>query len=199
VGFSQEWTQRSSNQVFGLRSQLNIGTDWFGATINNASGEPDSNFITWQGQGQWVRQFAPDTLLLVRANVQLADRELLSLQQFGLGGLNNVRGYRQDRLLSDNGITGTIEARIPIFRIPQIQSVAQIVPFFDYGIGWNSGNHEELDPSHLASVGLGLRWRFANRINAQLDWAFPLMNDDPTENSLQEKGILFSITADVVK
>jgi len=39
---------------------------------------------------------APDTLLLVRGNVQLADRALVPIEQFSLGGLESVRGYRQD-------------------------------------------------------------------------------------------------------
>lgn len=198
--FAQEWTTRSPNQVIGLRSQFNFGTNFFGATRNaESTGLPDGSFFSWQGQGQWVRQFAPDTLLVVRTNLQLADQPLVSLEQVGLGGFNNVRGYRQDRLLTDNGFFGSIEARIPIFRIPQIDSVAQVTPFFDYGVAWNSDDSLDPDPGQLASLGLGLRWEFANRITARLDVGFPLINDDRTEDTLQERGILFSITTDAVR
>jgi hemolysin activation/secretion protein len=200
VRFAQEWIRRTPNQVLGLRSQFNFGTNWFGATVNDqATGLPDGEFFTWQGQGQWVRQFAPDTILLVRSNLQMADRPLLSLEQFGVGGANSVRGYRQDRILADNGLFSSIEARIPIFRIPQIDSVAQIAPFIDYGVVWSSGDRPDPDPGQLLSVGLGLRWQFADHINARLDWGFPLMNDEQNNNTLQEQGILFSITADMTR
>ncbi|MEB3273815.1 MAG: ShlB/FhaC/HecB family hemolysin secretion/activation protein [Prochlorothrix sp.] len=196
INVSQEWTQRGAQQVLGMRSQFNIGTDWLGATQNTDL--PDSSFFSWQGQAQWVRQFAPDTLLLVKGNMQLADRPLLSLEQFSNGGFGSVRGYRQDKLLSDNGFFGSIEARIPIFRINQINSVAQVTPFFDYGVGWNSGDREEPAEARLASIGLGLRWRFANRVTARLDWGLPLINNGDNDNSsLQESGFLFSIDTDL--
>ena len=190
--FAQEWTKRSASQVIGLRSQFNVGVDWLGATNNEES--PDSEFFSWQGQAQWVRQFAPDTLILLQGNVQMADRPLLSLEQLGLGGFDSVRGYRQDQLLTDNGLYGSIEARIPIFRIRQIDSVAQITPFVDWGMGWNSGDRTDPTEKHLASIGIGLRWQFSDRATARLEWGIPLLNSDSTGDSLQESGVLFSLT-----
>ncbi|MEG3990148.1 hypothetical protein QUA13_23840 [Microcoleus sp. S28C3] len=38
----------------------------------------------------------PETLLVVRSQVQLAGGELLPIEQFGLGGSDTGRGYRQD-------------------------------------------------------------------------------------------------------
>ncbi|WP_017712901.1 ShlB/FhaC/HecB family hemolysin secretion/activation protein [Prochlorothrix hollandica] len=196
VNITQDWTRRGASQVLGFRSQFNLGTDWLGATQN--SDQPDSSFFSWQGQGQWVRQFAPDTLLLVKGNLQLADRPLLSLEQFSNGGFGSVRGYRQDQLLTDNGFFGSIEARIPIFRIRQINSVAQVTPFFDYGVGWNSGEGDNPSQRRLASVGVGLRWGFADRVTARLDWGLPLINNDDNDyGSLQEHGFLFSIETDL--
>jgi len=58
---------------------------------------------------QWTRNLAQDTLLLVRANAQLADRALVPLEQFALGGEGSVRGYLQDFLLTDNGIKASAE------------------------------------------------------------------------------------------
>ena len=55
-----------------------------GATINRD--EPDSRFLLWRGQAQWLRQLAPDTLVLLQTDMQLADRKLLGLEQFGIGG-----------------------------------------------------------------------------------------------------------------
>lgn len=192
--FTQEWTKRGATQVVGARSQFNLGLNWFGATDN-----PDSQFFSWQGQAQWVKQLAPDTLLLLRGNLQLADRPLLSLEQFGLGGFDSIRGYRQDQLLADNGLYGSIEARIPIFRIPQIRSVAQITPFVDWGTAWNSGDRAEPEDKTLASIGLGLRWQFSDWATARLEWGIPLINSNSSSNSLQESGVLFSLTSNVFR
>ena len=60
--FFQEWTKRNSREVIALRSQFSLGVGALGVTINKAA--PDNRFFAWQGQGQWVRLFAPDTLLL---------------------------------------------------------------------------------------------------------------------------------------
>ena len=114
IRFFQEWTNRSSSQVFALRSQFSVGLDALDSTINNTS--PDSRFYAWRGQAQWVRLLAPDTLLLLRGDVQFADRPLVPLEQIGIGGQESVRGYRQDALLKDNAVFASAEVRFPIAR-----------------------------------------------------------------------------------
>ncbi len=188
--FFQEWTSRNSRQVIAARSQFNIGIGAFDATINTES--PDSRFFSWQGQAQWVRLLADETLLLVRANMQLADRSLLPIEQFGLGGLGSVRGYRQDLLLTDNGILATAEVQYPVLRIPQSQTLLQVVPFFDVGSGWNS-SRENPDVNTLVSVGLGLQWRQGDRFTARLDWGIPLVSVNSRERTWQENGVYFSV------
>ncbi|NEQ84667.1 MAG: ShlB/FhaC/HecB family hemolysin secretion/activation protein, partial [Moorea sp. SIO2I5] len=110
----QEWTKRSEQQVLAARSQLSIGISSGDTTLSR--GGPDSNFFAWRGQGQWVRLLAPNTILLIRGDVQLADRSLVPLEQIGIGGLESVRGYRQDLILSDNGAFISAELRLPIIQ-----------------------------------------------------------------------------------
>lgn len=194
--FFQEWTQRSSREVLAARSQFSLGLGALDASINPGS-EPDSRFFAWRGQGQWVRLLAPDTLLLVRGDVQLATTSLVPLEQFGLGGQESVRGYRQDALLTDNGAFASAELRIPIYRSPQRQLVLQIAPFVDVGTTWNNSDRIELDSDTLASVGLGLRLQLGERLTFRLDWGIPLV-DIPSrgrERTWQENGVYFSIVA----
>ena len=189
--FFQEWTQRGAKEVFALRSQFNFGLDIFNATTNDD--QPDSRFFSWRGQAQWVRLLAPDTLLLIRGDMQLADQQLLPIEQFGLGGQRSVRGYRQDVLLTDNGAFASAEVRLPILRIPKWDGVLQLTPFLDWGITWNNGNAEDPDPSNLAAIGLGLQWQQGERITARLDWGIPLISVPSTERTWQENGLYFSI------
>nr|MCM0591622.1 filamentous hemagglutinin N-terminal domain-containing protein [Gloeotrichia echinulata DEX184] len=125
--FFQEYTQRSNQYVFAMRSQFSIGVDWFGANVSEDA--PDSRFFAWRGQAQWVRQLAPDTLFLARGDLQLAANSLLPLEQFGVGGQLSVRGYRQDTLLTDNGMFFSAEFRLPIVRAPNQGGVLQLTPF----------------------------------------------------------------------
>ncbi|MEP0873494.1 ShlB/FhaC/HecB family hemolysin secretion/activation protein [Trichocoleus desertorum AS-A10] len=189
--FFQEWTRRSNREVFAARSQFSLGLDALNATLSGTG--PDSRFFSWRGQGQWVRLLAPDTLLLLRTDVQLAERSLVPLEQFGLGGLETVRGYRQDLLLADNGLFASAEVRLPVARIRWWDSVLQLTPFVDFGTAWNRGDREEPDPNTLASVGLGLRWQMGDRLTARLDWGIPLVSVDVSKETLQENGLYFSI------
>ena len=189
--FFQEWTQRSSQQVLAARSQFSFGLDVFDATSNNRA--PDGSFFSWRGQAQWVRLLARDTIVLLRADAQLADRALVPLEQFGLGGQRTVRGYRQDLLLTDNAFLASAELRYPILRIPEVGGILQITPFVDYGTASNRSGNPNIDPSNLASVGVGLLWQ-SNNLSARFDYGIPLVyvrsRDDET---LQEKGLYFSI------
>ncbi len=191
VRFFQEWTQRNSKQVFAARSQFNFGIGAFNATINEDA--PDSRFLSWRGQAQWVRLLAPDTLFFLRGDVQLADNTLLPTEQFGLGGLGSVRGYRQDFLLTDNGVLLSAEVRLPVFK--KSQTLVQVVPFIDLGTAWNSGSSDTPGNNTLAAVGLGLQMSLGNSLTARLDWGLPLIDVDSDGGSLQENGLYFSITS----
>jgi hemolysin activation/secretion protein len=191
--FAQDWTQRSSSEVFAARSQLSLGIDAFDATTNSTG--PDGEFFAWRGQAQWVRLLAPETLFIVRTDLQLADRPLLPSEQIGLGGQATVRGYRQDRTLADNGFLASAELRYPVLRVPEIQGLLQITPFVDFGTAWNTSNagRDALNLDTLASVGLGLLWQQNDRLTARFDWGVPLGRVSSEKNSWQENGLYFSI------
>ena len=189
--FFQEWTQRNEKQVIAARSEFSLGIDLFNATMNSSS--PDSSFVSWRGQAQWVKLLAEDTVLLARSNLQLADRTLVPLEQFGLGGLGSIRGYRQDVLLTDNGFLASLELRIPILRARKQQGILHVIPFIDFGTAWNNSGGPDSETSTLASVGLGLQWQMSDRLTARFDWGIPLVNIDSTDRTLQEEGFYFSL------
>ncbi|MGQ4648326.1 ShlB/FhaC/HecB family hemolysin secretion/activation protein [Lyngbya aestuarii] len=189
--FFQEWTQRSRQEVFAARSQFNLGLGIFDATVNEEP--PDSRFFSWRGQAQYVRLLARDSLLVVRSDLQLATETLLPLEQFRLGGVQSVRGYRQDVLLTDNGILASAEVRLPILRVEKIEGILHVVPFVDFGIGWNSSGNPDPDPNTLLGFGFGLQLQMGDRLSARLDWGIPLINIESRERTWQENGLYFSV------
>lgn len=192
IRFFQEWVKRNPREVIAINSQFSIGISAFDATINS-QGIPDSNFFSWRGQGQYVRSLAPDSLLVIRSDLQLSNERLLALEQFSIGGLGSVRGYRQDLLLTDNGLILSAEVRLPILRVSKIDGVLQITPFVDFGVGWNNGDNPNPDPNALVGTGVGLLWQMGDRLSARIDWGIPLVNANVEKNSLNDQGIYFSL------
>lgn len=189
---SQEYTNRGTQQVLAARSQFSIGLNLFDSTINDDG--PDSEYLAWRGQAQWLRLFAPDTMLLLRSDIQLATQELVPLEQVGLGGLDNLRGYRQDALLRDNFLFASAEFRYPIFRVNNNQGILQVTPFVDVGTAWSSnGDQLQLSSETLVSLGLGLRWQYGDNFRARFDWGIPLTELSSNKRTLQEQGLYFSV------
>ncbi len=187
----QEFVNRNDKEVLAFRSQFSLGVDLLNPTIND-DGEPDSTFMSWRGQGQWVRQLNPDFLFLLRGDAQISGGSLLPQEQFRLGGFNSARGYRQDLSLGDNGLFTSAELRIPVLRFKKVDGLVQIAPFFDVGTVWNSDDLE-ISNATLPSLGVGLNFSMGNRFNARLDWGIPLTSVEGSSGSLQEDGLYFSI------
>jgi hemolysin activation/secretion protein len=190
IRFSQDWLKRSANQVLAARSQFSFGINAFDATINDSG--TDGQFFAWLGQFQWVQRLGnqPSSPVLInRLNAQLTPDSLLSLERFSLGGVDTVRGYRQNQVVTDNGVTGSIELRIPVTRNPEI---FQLTPFFEIGGGWNNQT-ENPSPRLLASLGLGVQWQISPKLDVQIDYGIPLISGQDEGNTLQDRGFTFSI------
>ena len=186
--FFQEYAFRSIKDVFVARSEFSLGINVFGATVNNQA--PDGRYFSWRGQAQYLRLLAPETVFLIRSDIQLAPRSLFPQEQFSLGGGLSVRGYRQDALLADNGMFISTEFRFPILRVRNWDAILQLTPFVDFGTVWNS-NELELIEDTLSSVGVGLRFQVGTRFSAQLDLGIPLVDIDNNGDSWQEDGVYF--------
>ncbi|WP_235115592.1 ShlB/FhaC/HecB family hemolysin secretion/activation protein [Desmonostoc muscorum] len=186
IRFSQDWVERSATRVLAVRSQFSLGIGAFDATVNDLG--TDGRFFSWLGQFQWVQRLSPRTILLTRLNAQFTGDSLLSLEKFSIGGVDTVRGYRQNEFVADNGITGSVEARIPITS----SNALQIAPFFDVGTAWNNGGNSS-NSETFASLGLGLIWQPIRDFNLRLDYGIPLIDVNREGNTLQDNGFSFSL------
>jgi hemolysin activation/secretion protein len=195
-----DWLDRSQDHVLAFSSIASQGVGLFDATTHSGS-TPDSRFFSWLGQAQWVQRIdESDTRLVLRGEGQWTDDRLLSLEKFGVGGLDSVRGYREDFLLGDKGWNGSVELHIPVLDIPlpfvsseQADGRVELIPFIDAGRAWDN---EGPRPDTLASVGIGLGWAITQNIQANLYYGYAVQDfPDPEDEDLQDHGIHFSITA----
>jgi hemolysin activation/secretion protein len=197
--FSQEWLSRSSTRVLALSSVFSFGVDALGADDN----EPYTDFFMWLGQFQWTMML-PKPLggqVLARGDLQYTDDPLLPYEKFSIGGIDSVRGYREDELVRDKGAFGSLEYRHPIFNlaIPKVSKTKDdgrlyLVLFTDWGWGENN-DLPTPDPSYIASVGAGLRWHPSARLFGEIYFAHGFKDTDnfSDDDDLQDKGIHFNL------
>jgi len=179
------FTQRNTQQVLFLRPELSFGSN---TSIDSGA------FLIARLDGQWIRRLG-DMQFVLRGRAQIAISDLPALEQFGIGGRETVRGYRQDFLLTDNALLGSAELRIPVLSNPDLF----FIPFLDFGTGWNhSGDNNSLSPSTLWSTGLGLQLEISDRFSARFDWGIPLVSVPTDGNSLQENGFYFSVETTLI-
>lgn len=189
----QSWLTHEPVRVLAARSTFSIGIDALDASMNGV--EPDGRFIAWLGQFQWAeRLLERREEFVVRADVQLANEALLSLEQFPVGGANSVRGYRQNQLVRDNGMFASFEYRWPLFLDPDSSHRLQFAAFADLGRSWNS-DRPTPSPETLSSVGVGLRGMYAKRVEYQLYVGYGLRDVDQPSYDLQDDGVHFQLRA----
>jgi hemolysin activation/secretion protein len=201
--FIQEFVDRSQVHVFSLRSQLSVGLGLFNSTVDG--GPPDGHFVDWLGQAQYIRRLgSSDDLVILRLNGQIADRPLLSLEQFELGGVSSVRGYLENQALRDNGIISSVEFRLPLLTDKDHNSLIALAPFTDFGVGWNNvetfgagaaaANNLGTQAVAMPSVGLGLLLNPCKYVSGQIYWGYGLNRKQvPDGNGLQYEGLEFSL------
>jgi hemolysin activation/secretion protein len=193
----QDWLSRNADYALELRSTFSVGVNLFGTTITPV--EPTSKFTTWLGQGQYVRRVYRDWDAVVRSTLQLSNRPLFPLEQFPLGGIDTVRGYREYLTETDDAFFASGELRIPIGKLPlpyiskgDDAGTVQFVPFYDYGRGWDIDRPTPYPPD-ISSIGAGFRWLLGAGITAELYYGKALRHVD-AGTSLQDRGIHFRLT-----
>jgi hemolysin activation/secretion protein len=195
---SLEWTRATRSDVFAIRSLASFGIDALGATRYSDSQAADGRFVAWLGQAQWAHVL-PETLrgtrTVARVDVQLANDPLLSIERFALGGRDSVRGYRENQLVRDSGVVASFELRIPVWRDALRRSILELVPFADYGYGWNDGPEPPEDT--LLGVGAGLRFTPVPWLLAEIYWGGRVEDVPNPHDDLQDEGVSFRVAVDV--
>ena len=195
--FVQDYVGRDSTQVTAVRSTISLGVGAFGAT-NLGNGAPNGKFVGWLGQFQHARRLGKtDSQLVFRFDGQLTNKPLLPLEQFAVGGMRTVRGFRTNQLVRDYGYATSVEVRVPVMRGQDGTALLQIAPFIDMGGAWYKGRATDA-PTTLSSAGVGLRYDPSPGLHAELYRAstFAGRNVVNPSQSLQDRGWHLVVRAD---
>ncbi|MEG3845811.1 ShlB/FhaC/HecB family hemolysin secretion/activation protein [Microcoleus sp. herbarium19] len=195
--FGQDYVRRGTRGSWSVRSQFNLGTGLLDATTND-SPIPDGQFLKWNGQVQRVQQLDRNHLLILQTDLQLTPNSLLPSQQFVIGGVQSVRGYRQNARAGDNGFRLSVEDRIAVRRNAAGTPTLQLAPFVELGTVWNSAKNPNPLPKQTFVIGsgLGVIWQpflGIEGLSVRLDWGIPLINLRDRGNNLQEQSLYFGV------
>jgi hemolysin activation/secretion protein len=202
VRLYQDWLDRDAEHAFAARSTLSFGIQRLGATVIETSlpGTPTAKFFSWLGQAQYVRRIYEDWEILVRSDLQLANRPLFQMEQIAFGGLGSVRGYRTYLTITDDGFLGSAELRVPVgrLRLPYLADsdtagTVQIVPFYDFARAWNTLRPTPY-PQQISGIGGGVRWYIGSGITAEFYYAKALRHV-PVGTSIEDRGLYFRVTS----
>ncbi|MEI6415540.1 MAG: ShlB/FhaC/HecB family hemolysin secretion/activation protein, partial [Pseudomonadota bacterium] len=84
---------------------------------------------------------------------QSSSTTLSSMDRMSVGGVNTVRGYRENQLIRDAGNIMNAELRVPVLQGGGSSLKLDLIPFYDRGSGKNQGEHSDV----LSSAGLAGR------------------------------------------
>jgi len=196
--FSQEWVHRTSNQVISAFSRFSVGIDAFGATINKDPTLPSAEFFSWLGEAQWARRLDPWRIQLVaRISALLTDDRLFPLEQIAVGGRYSVRGYRENTIVQDNVLLGSVEIRIPVLRSATRGDYLWLAPFTDAGRSWQS-HIPTPNPKNLTSTGMGLIWDIMQGSRFEVYWGHRWNHVDNPHDDLQDFGVHLQLVVEVL-
>ncbi len=187
-----EWTHRAPATVVALRSMASFGTGFLDATTETGE-RPDGEFVSWYAQARGLHRFDRGGIeLSLRADFQLANRPLLPLEQFAIGGAGNVRGYRRNQIVADQGVATGVDLRVPVWRRDDATTLLALTPFIDFGYAWNR-DRETPGIRTLSSIGLGFEWTPHPSLAIGIDLAHGFRNTGDS-GDLQDRSVHLGLT-----
>ena len=115
--------------------------------------------------------------LIGRLNGQYADEPLIPGEQFGIGGVDSVRGIGERALTGDRATMFSVEVWAPA-----VVRGLRLLGFLDAGrIDQSNALAGEIDDTSVVTAGIGARWAWGRRLNAAIDFGYVLDEAAPVQ------------------
>ena len=178
LGYSARVRSAQQDLSGFLTAFVNIpgGNDGGQAVFDATRAGAPANYRLLRAGASWVRSLPREFQLRVSASGQWSEDKLISGEQFGLGGMDSVRGFIEREIANDRGYRWGVEGYTPDLGAPlKLPLRAQALAFFDYG----EARRIEPLPGEIAretisSVGLGLRASYQTQLSVRLDYGYVL-------------------------
>jgi hemolysin activation/secretion protein len=151
-----------------------------GGSGTDAGGDFDKIMVRYQR----LQRISERNSLLIRAEGQVSDDLLTSLEQFVIGGPNNVRAYPIAEYLGDEGAFASLEWIVELRDTGN--SSFSISAFADYAYAkLNDPLANEIDDTDLSGWGIGIAFSntsaSGNRFGFRVDVATPIGDIEPSD------------------
>ncbi|MGH1543147.1 MAG: ShlB/FhaC/HecB family hemolysin secretion/activation protein [Arenicella sp.] len=166
------------SQGLGILSASELGD----SGLSRELGDPEYTKLHFYAAR--LQSIVPNFSALLALNAQYSNDNLLSSEQFGIGGKNFGAAFDSSEIIGDSGIAGRIELRYS--RSLQKSIVKSIVgyTFIDGGeIKRNAPSLGQQDKESLSSYGIGLRYRLGEHLAGYLEYALPNNRDVASEGN----------------
>ncbi len=195
-----DYLVRSVDQVFAVSLTASRGLEGSGSDVPG-SPAPRPGFDVLLAQVNYARRLSSGGLeLRARLSGQIADSILYSGERFSAGGETTVRGYRENLILADNGLIGSVELARPV-RLSRVQGgdgrfdwgAFNLAVFVDAAAMRNV--HPPQPQRPIASLGLSLAWIPSDVVSAQLTYGVELAKAQLSgDKDIQDHGLAFRLT-----
>jgi len=187
AGYSFDWTDPSGGtlrfDLTGTFSPGGVGSKNNRTAFQSSRALSDDTY-TYAHVFLERRQPLPwDFEFQARIHGQVADTNLLSTEQLGLGGYNTIRGYTELEVRGDQGWFTNLELYTPPVKIDRIldwsghRAELRFLGFWDYGMAANRALLPDENPDNeLSSAGGGLRLFVDRYFSARMDYGFQLLD-----------------------
>ena len=162
-------------------------------------GIPARNFRSYFAQAQFARRLPfLSSQAIARIDVQHTTDVLLPLEKYAVGGATSVRGYRENLMLRDRAVLGSLEWQVPLTPSDWTWRVSGAV-FADAAWARNVYDVGDGLPRRIASAGVGLQvagpWGLSGRIYV----AQPNRRDLTPKDDWQDRGVHFAVSWEPTK
>ena len=149
----------------------------------------DSSFTKFNIMLMRFQKLTDSIFLLLKLEGQYSADNLVSYEQFYIGGANSVRGYTQSEYGGDTGYAATAELRISPL---SDKKLLQLAFFIDNGhIHVNDSVPGQKSSRTLTGIGTGVRLSLPYNFNIRADVGFPI---NPSTN-MDGHGVAFYLQA----
>jgi hemolysin activation/secretion protein len=178
-----------------LTTELSKGLDIFGTkpvdspNTTRFGGDPLFTKITFEASR--LQRLTDRFQLYAAATGQKSADNLLSSEEFGVGGASYGSAYDSSEITGVDGLAGRVELRASDPRIQGLQPYG----FYDIGKVWDQYNSDAKSRiTSLASAGFGLRASLFNTVAGSVEYAVPLTKAVEAGHSMQPR-LFSSLTA----
>jgi hemolysin activation/secretion protein len=196
-----DYVVRDEHEVLALSGTASYGLSGTGSDIPGVV-TPNPHFASILAQLNYARRLNTGGLeFRARLAAQQSTGPLYSTEQLSAGGQDTVRGYRENLLLADSGVIGSLELSCPVtlghLACNAYSDSWRTVRLSVFTDGAYMRNHAgpQPTPEGLSSVGVGVTWAPSNALYARFTYGAALINAVETgPKDIQDQGIGFMVT-----